>query len=294
MAEMPDVVSTEIIASDWGNDIRDRTAQRYANAAERDALNPAPVEGDIAFLDSNSPDRDRFYVYWSGLWRPMVVSIDGQLLVASGAVTTPTYSFATNAGMGMYAETGTIIGFSASSTSAPLAEMSDVWLRLRGNNSANMPTDVTNNSVGAPAYAFRGDLDTGMYLITDNTIGLAAGGTQVLRAGATSFRAPPVFSNTVTATANVYVQSDGTLRNTTSMRATKDNFAPLAGALDVIRRLLPMNYTSLINDDKDQVFAGFVAEDVTGVIPEAETDKSYDVTAIVAYLVAAVQELAAT
>ena len=50
MAEMPDVVDTDLILSSWGNQIRSRTVQRYADAAERDTEHPSPVEGDLAFL----------------------------------------------------------------------------------------------------------------------------------------------------------------------------------------------------------------------------------------------------
>lgn len=50
MPEIPDVVAGQFVESSWGNDIRDRTVQRYADATERDALNPLPVAGDLAYL----------------------------------------------------------------------------------------------------------------------------------------------------------------------------------------------------------------------------------------------------
>jgi len=53
MPEIPDVVQGTPVASDWGNDIRDRTLQRYADATERDALNPLPTPGDQAYLDDS-------------------------------------------------------------------------------------------------------------------------------------------------------------------------------------------------------------------------------------------------
>ena len=65
MAEMPDVIGGEVISSDWGNDIRDRTIQRYADVAERSSEHPTPVDGDLSFLNSTG----LVYVYTSGLWR---------------------------------------------------------------------------------------------------------------------------------------------------------------------------------------------------------------------------------
>ena len=51
MAEIDDVVPGEPIEASWGNPIRDRTVQRYANAAERDVENPIPTSGDLAYLE---------------------------------------------------------------------------------------------------------------------------------------------------------------------------------------------------------------------------------------------------
>lgn len=51
MAEIPDVVAQETILTNWGNPIRDRTVQRYADTSERDSLNPVPTNGDIAYLE---------------------------------------------------------------------------------------------------------------------------------------------------------------------------------------------------------------------------------------------------
>ena len=52
MAEMDDVLSGETIESAWGNQIRDRTLQRYVNVTERDTLNPTPDAGDLAYITS--------------------------------------------------------------------------------------------------------------------------------------------------------------------------------------------------------------------------------------------------
>ena len=65
MPEMPNVISGEVIESDWGNSIRDRTVQRYASAAARSASHATPVQGDLSFLS----DTGKVYVYYSGSWR---------------------------------------------------------------------------------------------------------------------------------------------------------------------------------------------------------------------------------
>src|SRR5690554_3626120 len=76
MPEINDVQIGETIAVEWGNAIRDRTIQRYANAAERDELHPNPTEGDLSYLE----DTNSIEVYDGFAW---VAGIPNQ------AVTTP-------------------------------------------------------------------------------------------------------------------------------------------------------------------------------------------------------------
>src|SRR5690554_3959196 len=75
MPEIDDVRIGETIAVEWGNAIRDRTIQRYANAAERDELHPNPTEGDLSYLE----DTNSIEVYDGFSW------VSG---IADGAVTT--------------------------------------------------------------------------------------------------------------------------------------------------------------------------------------------------------------
>src|SRR5690606_23503437 len=85
MAEIDDVRIGETIAVEWGNAIRDRTIQRYANAAERDELHPNPTEGDLSYLE----DTNSIEVYDGFAW---VAGIPNQAVttakLAPGAVTT--------------------------------------------------------------------------------------------------------------------------------------------------------------------------------------------------------------
>ena len=54
MAEIPDVIAGDPIEAAWGNSIRDRSLQRYATAAGRDAANPTPVSGEMAWVTTEA------------------------------------------------------------------------------------------------------------------------------------------------------------------------------------------------------------------------------------------------
>lgn len=86
MSEMPDVSTGEIIEAGWTNDVKNRTLQRYVNVATRDAENPAPTEGELAFVASLAGDA--FQVYQGGTWHPVAwvtgASFSGELHVRGG------------------------------------------------------------------------------------------------------------------------------------------------------------------------------------------------------------------
>lgn len=86
MPEIPDVVQGNPVESAWGNDIRDRTVQRYADAAARDSLTPLPVAGDLAYLD----DTGSVQVYDGTAWVTLadVDDLDAYLPLATGGVIT--------------------------------------------------------------------------------------------------------------------------------------------------------------------------------------------------------------
>lgn len=60
-----DVVADAPIASSWGNEIRNRTIQRFASVAERTSQWPSPPEGALSYVD----DSDRLFVYTGSAWR---------------------------------------------------------------------------------------------------------------------------------------------------------------------------------------------------------------------------------
>jgi len=50
MPEIPNVVSGEPVEADWGNDIRDRSVQKYADQTALDFSQPLPQLGELAWL----------------------------------------------------------------------------------------------------------------------------------------------------------------------------------------------------------------------------------------------------
>ena len=84
MPEMPDgdVIGGEVISSDWGNDIRDRTVQRYATTAERTTEHGAPIPGDLAYMEDTG-DVDIFH---AGTWRHLGPPVGAVQMLAGGSV----------------------------------------------------------------------------------------------------------------------------------------------------------------------------------------------------------------
>lgn len=100
-----------------------------------------------------------------------------------------------------------------------------------------------------------------------------------------------VYENTSASSANVYINGSGNMLRSTSSGEYKINRAPVDS--DVIAKLNPVSFTSTHEYDNGARLAGFIAEEVSEAFPEASTDngKNYDVRAIVAALVAKVQEI---
>ncbi len=79
MPELPNRIDGEIIPADHMNTVQDRSVQRYASVAERDTLNPAPVEGQMAYIS----DIDGVHVYVGTAWHSVGA---GVFLLLSGGV----------------------------------------------------------------------------------------------------------------------------------------------------------------------------------------------------------------
>lgn len=84
MSEMPDVATLTTISSDWGNDIRDRTIQRYSSVANRTSEHASPAEGDLSYLE----DSNTVWVYNGTAWVQLVPGPVATANIADVAVTT--------------------------------------------------------------------------------------------------------------------------------------------------------------------------------------------------------------
>lgn len=94
---------------------------------------------------------------------------------------------------------------------------------------------------------------------------------------------------TTAAAANIYIDGNGYFRKFTSLGEYKENVQTIdASAIGALR---PVTFNSKHEADDGRKFAGFIAEEVWGAIPEAKTDQGYDSNAIIAHLVKEVQDL---
>ena len=64
MSELPDVSGGETITAARDNQVKERSAMRYASAAARDTSIPAPVAGSLAYLQ----DTDTLTMYDASTW----------------------------------------------------------------------------------------------------------------------------------------------------------------------------------------------------------------------------------
>lgn len=88
MGLTPNVVANAPILSSWGNEIRDRTAQRFATAAERAAQWTAPPKGALSVLDDNP---GIVFIYTGTAWIAAPWSLPWGIL-GIAAITTTTSS----------------------------------------------------------------------------------------------------------------------------------------------------------------------------------------------------------
>lgn len=174
MAEMPDVAQGAVIADDWGNDIRDRTIQRYANVTERTTLHPTPAAGDMAFME----DADLLYVYSGSAWLPVgtTATVHGRVqdLTGSGISTTETVEMTANlsipATWNSY-DVEAILTLELFESGA-LTNDRLVTCRLRLTNAAGTEIGLTNHTLDTfPAAGFRNPVAVAGYVTGQTATG---------------------------------------------------------------------------------------------------------------------------
>lgn len=91
------------------------------------------------------------------------------LRTASGAVGTPSYSFISDSDTGLYNPSANQLNIACGGAQA--VTITSTSLGAAGSVATG------NGAVGTPAHTFTGDLDTGLYWISSNFLGVSAGGT---------------------------------------------------------------------------------------------------------------------
>jgi len=101
-----------------------------------------------------------------------------QSVNANGSASAPSYAFGNDEDCGMYRATTNAIGFSTDGTERMRIDSSGEVLSS-ASGSWRLRPDA--NSALAPAYAFNGDGNTGMYSPTSDTLGFSTQGTEKMR-----------------------------------------------------------------------------------------------------------------
>ena len=142
MPEIPNVITTETIEVEWGNDIRDRTVQRYDDNADRSAKHPAPSAGDLAYM----ADSGKVVVYHSGAWRNLgpavgVVDFTAAATAPAGALNAHGQAVSRSTYADLFAAIGTTYGDGDGETTFNLPD-------LRGRHPLGVAASGTADSLG--------------------------------------------------------------------------------------------------------------------------------------------------
>jgi microcystin-dependent protein len=158
MPEIQNVVADTTIESEWGNAVRDRTLQRYADVTERTAENTSPSPGDLAYIE-NTGDVDIFH---AGLWRHLGSQVGTMQMLAGGAV--PIGWLLCNGALvsrttyaNLFAQIGTTWGEGDGSTTFALPDMRG---RVPRGVAAATPGSEVGEKFGADTHAHAGPSHT--------------------------------------------------------------------------------------------------------------------------------------
>jgi len=86
MPELPDRINGEIIEAEHMNSAQDRSVQRYADVTQRDSLNPAPEEGQMAWIESVNELQTYTGSAWFGYLHLQGGVLTGDLIMHDAAI----------------------------------------------------------------------------------------------------------------------------------------------------------------------------------------------------------------
>jgi hypothetical protein len=290
MAFTPNVIAGDKITSAWGNEIRNRTVQVFATAAERAAQWPSPPKGAHSFLS----DSGMLYQYSGSAWGGIATDT---VWLGAGSIYSGTASITLNpaniTGKRVDSYGQTFVNSVGSGTGA--ATWSDRSLIISSSAAAGVPVGLSmTQGVTGTAVIWQ------MYTSSQTGYGFHA----------------------VNLTNASYVS--GTFSNLAvpSERRLKRNISPLevtGGALGVVEQLQAVSYTLpppppieypegtepegpvAVSTREPSPSVGFIAEDVAaagaplGVVnpPVENTPATIDLMGMIALLTEAIKELTA-
>ena len=328
MPEIPDVIPGAPVESGWGNEVRDRVISRYADATDRALSEPFPQTGQVTWVDVPAILEVFDGVDWvplgggGGAFLPLAggtmlgaIDMDGNVLdnvsVLNGVLTNDIELRVSNLG----------------SPAIILGDGSNDWLRIDGDDARitrplrTIAQVITSNdgtryesasgdpkgfvsthpNLGAEILRFGAGADVADIHISmtglDSTFGtpgdidLREGGSSFARFSATEARLPPVFNDTTGSDADVVVESDGTLKRSTSARKYKSDIRSAPELAD-----LSLDPVRFHHDGDDQDYIGIIADDIPDPASIVTVDgevENYDLRAVVAILAAKVNRLEA-
>jgi hypothetical protein len=136
------------------------------------------------------------------------ITANNQILSIDGSVSSPTYSWISSPNSGMYIENNTI-KFS-------IGGVETLTVSSAGFEMPGTGFNTSDGSAAAPAWTFANDMDTGIYRIGNNTLGISTNG----------FPRIQVDDTTTTILGNLIVQGSTTTVNSTNLDIT-DNIIML-------------------------------------------------------------------
>jgi len=130
-----------------------------------------------------------------------------------------------------------------------------------------------NGTSSAPSHTFGNDTNTGVFLITSDSLGFAAGGTRRGRLTGDTVDFPGVYNATTSGGTTVKVNSSGRLRRASSSRNVKTNIEPMdaAYATKLLNEAQPVWYRPRIPDPEyPQQYLDSIEENESPGISECE------------------------